>query len=182
MNSITFFARRTSFITALMRSSNWPRYFVPATIMARSSTTIRLSRSNSGTFPVDDELGQPLDDGRLADAGLAEQHRIVLLPAAENLNDAFDLVGSADDRVELALPGEFGEIATEAIERRRLGLRPAAGALGRATAAAAAATTAAGFGFVRHVVPQQVQDFLANVFELQAQVHQDLGRDTFLLS
>ena len=28
-------------MTALMRSSNWPRYLVPATIMARSRTTTR---------------------------------------------------------------------------------------------------------------------------------------------
>ena len=30
----------------------------------------------------DDALGQALDDGRLADAGLADQHRVVLGPAA----------------------------------------------------------------------------------------------------
>ena len=35
---------------------------------------------------------------------------------------------------------------------------------------------------VRHVVPQQVQDFLADVFELQAQVHQHLGGDALLLA
>jgi hypothetical protein len=81
-------ARRTSFMTALMRSSNWPRYLVPATIMARSSTTIRRSARISGTCLVDDLLGQALDDGRLADAGLAEQHRVVLGAAAEDLDDA----------------------------------------------------------------------------------------------
>src|SRR6266576_2350679 len=48
---ITFFDRRISSITALMRSSNWPRYFVPATINARSSVITRLSRNNSGTLP-----------------------------------------------------------------------------------------------------------------------------------
>ena len=51
MNRIVFLARRTSFMTALIRSSNWPRYLVPATIIARSSTTIRRSRSSSGTLP-----------------------------------------------------------------------------------------------------------------------------------
>ena len=50
INRMTFFARRTSFITALMRSSNWPRYFVPATIIARSSTTMRRSCRISGTL------------------------------------------------------------------------------------------------------------------------------------
>ncbi len=45
-----------------------------------------------GDVAVDDELGQALDDGGLADAGLAEQHRVVLGAAAEDLDDAFDLV------------------------------------------------------------------------------------------
>ena len=31
-----------------------------------------------GDVAVDDHLGQAFDDGRLADAGLAEQHRVVL--------------------------------------------------------------------------------------------------------
>src|SRR5881396_1120123 len=51
MKRMMFLARRISSITALMRSSNWPRYFVPATIKARSSVMTRLSRSNSGTLP-----------------------------------------------------------------------------------------------------------------------------------
>ena len=86
MNRIVFFARRTSFMTALMRSSNWPRYFVPATIIARSSTTIRRSREQLGHVAVDDPLGQALDDGRLADARLAQQHGVVLRAAAEDLD------------------------------------------------------------------------------------------------
>ena len=52
MKRITFLERRISSITALMRSSNWPRYFVPATINARSSVITRLSRNNSGTLPL----------------------------------------------------------------------------------------------------------------------------------
>ena len=35
---------------------------------------------------------------------------------------------------------------------------------------------------VVHVVPQQVQDFLADVFQLQPEVHQDLGGHAFLLA
>ena len=101
----------------------------------------------------------------------------------QDLDDALDLVGAADDRVELALAGQFGEVAAEAIESRGLGLACGRWCARSATAAfATAAATAAGFGFVRHVVPQQVQDFLANVFELEPQVHQDLGGDTFLFS
>ena len=90
MNRIVFLARRTSFITALMRSSNWPRYFVPATIIARSSTTIRLSAQHFRHVAVDDALGEAFDDGRLADARFAEQHRVVLRAAAEDLDRPFD--------------------------------------------------------------------------------------------
>ena len=35
---------------------------------------------------------------------------------------------------------------------------------------------------VVHVVPQQVQDFLAHVFQLEAEVHEDLGGHAFLLA
>src|SRR5258706_38186 len=40
----------------------------------------------------DHHLGQTFDDGGLADAGFAQQNRVVLLATAENLNDAFDFV------------------------------------------------------------------------------------------
>ena len=148
MNRIVFFARRTSFITALIRSSNWPRYFVPATIIARSSTTIRRSSSSSGTLPSITRWAKPFDDGRLADARLAEQHRVVLGAAAENLDRPFDFLLAADDRVELPLPGQLGEIAAEAVERGRLALGALAAlaalfALAAAAAAVAGATAAA---------------------------------------
>ena len=56
-----------------------------------------------GDVAVDDALGEALDDRGLADAGLADQHRVVLRAAREDLDDAADLVVAADDRVELAL-------------------------------------------------------------------------------
>ena len=55
-----------------------------------------------GHVAADDALGQALDDGGLADARLADQDRVVLRPAAEDLDDAADLLVAADDRVELA--------------------------------------------------------------------------------
>ena len=125
-------------------------------------------------------MRQAFDDGRLADARFAQQHGVVLLAARENLNDALDLVGAADDGVELALAGQFGEVASEAVECGRFGL-VASGALAGA-AASFAATAAAGFAFVRHVVPQQVQDFFAHVFQFESQVHQNLGSHAFLFA
>src|SRR5262249_5043829 len=41
-----------------------------------------------GDVAVHDQLGQALDDGGLADAGLAQQHRVVFGAATEDLNDA----------------------------------------------------------------------------------------------
>ena len=91
-----------------------------------------------GHVAVDDQLGQALDDGGLADAGLAEQHGVVLGAAAEDLDDALDFVLPADDRVELALAGQLGQVAAEAVQGRGLGLALAGGAFAAAAAAAAA--------------------------------------------
>ena len=47
-----FPARRTSPTMAFTRSSNSPRYFVPATMADRSRLSSRLSRKGSGTVPA----------------------------------------------------------------------------------------------------------------------------------
>ena len=70
-----------------------------------------------GHVAADDALGEALDDRRLADARLADQHRVVLGPAREDLDDPADLVVATDDRVELALPGERGQVAAVLLER-----------------------------------------------------------------
>ena len=75
-----------------------------------------------GDVVADDLLGQALDDGRLADAGLADQHRVVLGAPAEHLHDPLELAGAPDDRVELLLAGELGEVATELVEHERAAL------------------------------------------------------------
>ena len=58
-----------------------------------------------GHLAADDVLGQALDDGGLADAGLADEHRVVLGAARQHLHDPLDLLLAPDDRVELALAG-----------------------------------------------------------------------------
>ena len=80
-----------------------------------------------GHVAVDDALRQPLDDGRLADARLPDQHRVVLGAAREHLDHAADLLVAADDRVELAGAGLLGEVAGEALERLVLRLRAVVG-------------------------------------------------------
>ena len=56
-----------------------------------------------GHVALDDAAGEPLDDRGLADAGLADEHRVVLRAARQHLDDAADLLVAPDDRVELAL-------------------------------------------------------------------------------
>ena len=69
-----------------------------------------------GNVAADDPLGQPLDDGGLTDAGFADEHRVVLGPAAEHLDDPADLLVPADDGVELLAAGLFGQVPAVALE------------------------------------------------------------------
>ena len=62
----------------------------------------------------DDALREPFDDGGLADAGLADEHRVVLGAARQHLDHAADLLVAADDRIELALARELGQVAAVA--------------------------------------------------------------------
>src|SRR5450631_2198612 len=73
-----------------------------------------------GHFAVDDALRESLDDGGLADAGLADQHRIVLGAPRQHLDRAPDLLVAADDRIELAGGGARREIDGVFLERAAL--------------------------------------------------------------
>ena len=70
----------------------------------------------------DDLLAETLDDGGLADAGLADEHRVVLGAAGQHLHDPLDLTVTPDDRIELLLPSELGEVASELVEHQRAAL------------------------------------------------------------
>ncbi len=71
-----------SFITFFRRSSNSPRYFEPGHQGGEVERVDLLALEQLGDVGVGDPLGQALDDGGLADAGLADEHRVVLRPAA----------------------------------------------------------------------------------------------------
>ena len=58
------------------------------------------ARGRSAPRPSTMRWRQTLDDGGLADARLAEQDRVVLGAAREDLDDALDLLLAADQRVE----------------------------------------------------------------------------------
>src|SRR3954471_11106290 len=96
------------------------------------------------TQSVCDEQGQTFDDCGLPHPWLADEHRIVLLPAGENLHDALDFLGPPDRGIELPLRRELCQIATEMVEFGGFGLLLGFGR--RAWLAAAAAG-----GRLRHV-------------------------------
>ena len=114
----------TSFSTALRRSSNSPRILGAGDQRAHVERDDALVLQPFRHVAAHDALRQAFHDGGLADAGLADQHRIVLGAAGEHLDDAADLLVAADHRVELALRGEFGEVAAVPLERlvSRLGI------------------------------------------------------------
>ena len=70
-----------------------------------------------GHLAGNDALGQGFGHGGLADAGLTDQHRIVLAAARQHLDQAPDLRVPTDHRIKAAVAGGGGEIAAEALQR-----------------------------------------------------------------
>ena len=73
--------------------------------------------------PGDYALRQSLGDRRLAHAGAADEHRVVLGPADQRLHRPRYLSVAADHRVELPLPGQLGQVDAEPLERAVAALR-----------------------------------------------------------
>ena len=107
----------TSLSTALSRSSNSPRNFVPAIERAHVERDDALVLEAFGHVALHDAQGEPFDDRRLADARLADQHGVVLGAPREHLDHAADFLIAADDRVELALPGPLDQVDAVLFER-----------------------------------------------------------------
>ena len=76
-----------------------------------------------GHVAVHDPLGQALDDGGLAHAGLTDEDGVVLGATREHLHHTADFLIPANDRIELSAPGELGEVAGKSLERLVLLLR-----------------------------------------------------------
>src|SRR3954465_8835822 len=114
---------------------------------------------------LDDLCGDPLDDRRLPHAGLADEHRVVLPPAGEDLDGLLDLLLPTDDRVDLPVAGHLGEIAAELVQRG--GVRRRLARAGR-TAAATHGSLLERLG--RHVQP--AQDLAAGRLGIQRQGEQ----------
>src|SRR5579872_2786259 len=107
MKMMEFCDSISSFMMVFKRSSNWPRYLVPATISERSSARMRLSARKLGTSPSAIFCANP---STIADSGLADQHRIVLGAAAQDLDHALELEVAADERIERSVDGGLGQV------------------------------------------------------------------------
>ena len=80
-----------------------------------------------------DTLGQAFHDGGLADAGLADQHRVVLGTTGEDLNHAADFLITADHRIELAFLGGGRQVGGVLLQGLVRAFRVRAGDLRAAT-------------------------------------------------
>ena len=129
-----------------------------------------------GHLAAHDVLGQALDDGGLADAGLADEDGVVLRAAREHLHDPLDLLLAPDDRVELALAGGVGEVAAELVEDQRAGR----GALGGAAVGGAGPGGRALLATL--VARDQLDDLLADAGEVGAELDEHLGGDALALT
>src|SRR5437667_606987 len=158
-NRTTFSDWRISFITAFSRSSNWPRYFVPATRAPRSSCRSRLFTSTSGTSCETIFCASPSTMAVLPTPGSPMSTGVLRAPR-QDLDDALDLLLAPDDGVELALAGELREVARELVEHGRLR------ALLRARVV---------------LVAEQRQRLLTDLIETGAERLEDLGRDRLAL-
>ena len=69
-----------------------------------------------------DTLGDALDDGRFTDTRLADEHRVVLGATGQDLDSTTDLVGTADNRIELAGTGQVADVAAVLLQCLKLGL------------------------------------------------------------
>ena len=88
-----------------------------------------LAAEDLGDIVLRQLASQALCDGRLAHPGPADEDRVILGPAAEYLDHAQNLGIPANDRVELALVGQLGQVAAEFLQRTVAGLCLRAGDL-----------------------------------------------------
>ncbi len=103
--------------TALSRSSNSPRILRARDHRAEVERHQLLVLERFRHVVVDDAQREAFGDGGLADAGLADQHGVVLGAAAQHLDGAADLFVAADHRVELAVARGLREVARILLQR-----------------------------------------------------------------
>src|SRR5215475_13929846 len=118
-----------------------------------------LIREERWDVAIADTLRETFDNGGLADARLADENRIVLGAAAENLDHALNFRFAAHERIETALSGGLREVAAEFGEQR--------GLLGTGS---------------RAFLATRAREFFAEGGEAQATLHQYLRTEAFLFA
>ena len=120
-------------------------------------------------FGLDNGLRQAFDHGGFAHAGFADQNRIVLRPAGQDLHDPLDFLFPANNRVELSFAGRLGQISAELVEHQ-------------ARARSAFAHRSWRDRLLALVAAEQLDDLLANPVEVRAELDQNLRSDAFALA
>src|ERR1043166_2617191 len=134
-----------------------------------------------GALAVGDQLRESFDDRRLADAGLADQNRVVLLAARQDFHDTLDLLRAPNRWIELTLRGKLREIPAEVVERRslRLLLTLLGSRRGRTRGRR---LRRSGASLLRHPGAENAASFGARRLEIHAGVGQDLRGNALLLA
>ena len=131
MKRITLRARLISSITALIRSSNWPRYLVPATMSARSRVITFLSKRISGTLPAAISWARPSTIAVLPTPASPIRTGLFFVRLQRIWITRRISFLRPDDRVHLTLAGELGQVAAKRLKGRRLDLLLLVGRTGR---------------------------------------------------
>ena len=159
MNTMMFGFSVSSFMIAFRRSSNWPRYFVPATISEMSSARMRLSARKCGTSPQTIFCARPSTMAVLPTPGSPMSTALFLVRRQSTCWTRSSSTCAADERIELVLHRGLGQVAAELGEQRRL-LRPRR----------------------RRLLVQELDDVLADAREPHPLLVQDGRRDRPLLA
>ena len=84
-----------------------------------------LPEQGFGDLGGEDLLSQSLDDGRLANPGLADENRVILRPPRQDLNHPFNLCMATDHRIQLPLTCHTGQVQSKLVKGGRpRGARP----------------------------------------------------------
>ncbi len=97
-----------SFITAFMRSSNCPRYFVPGNKLAKSKCYHALVEQNAGYFFLDDAQGQYLRQWQIfLLRALLLRSGLFFLRRLKDLGNTFDFFFASNHGIELSFFGHL---------------------------------------------------------------------------
>ena len=117
MNRIGNLRFASALMTALNRSSKSPRKRVPARSAAESREKTSAPFEHFGDVLLEQPCRETLGERGLADTGVADENRVVLAAAAEDLERPLQLGDAADQRIERAVASPVGEVQGVGAER-----------------------------------------------------------------